>query len=1095
MARPETITQALQQAEYGAISADEALAALYCGVEQRIAHARDAQALRRAANRRAAAYWRGHIPGADGVFWAPNLWDARRALSVAEAHPRGPDHAIRWRARMRDDKVVGTLTCVGVEIDDVPIEEQAARLDELAALTGMDPALVVHSGGKSLHAFWAIRERRADGEDLEAWRRAVDLAIALLGADPACRNHGRAWRAPTARHRTRTQTTVWAEPVAYDLDELLAALERVAEDRGVAIVEPEAIATGRARRIASGANYARGELPGDTPVTAQDGRTWTLDEWPDHIDEDEHLRCWAPTEAGTVRSTGERRDQPGATLRVDEATGRAVVACHIEQILYLPERPRDPALERPVMPPDEMPYLGHVELDQRVVVLRTDTGTGKTQTLAEQLSPSRTGRARVTVSPRVAISRDVARRYGALCYLDVEGDIRLDHERDVVVTLNSVGRVYAPPGTGPLTLVLEESEQLAAALLGGTIPQTPQGTTDTALDVLQTLVELAQSAERIICADAFAGEATEALLDVLAPDEPRQLVTLGRKRPAPVTAWGERLDLLTALRAQLALGKRAIVASASKQAAEDLARAARDAGYRVACYTSDTDQSGRQDLDDVERWWSREHVDLVIYSPAISSGVSYDPSDDAERFDIAVLLAPLVDGVDWTTCAQMLDRARQPREVWVWVPEVEEPSAVPTRQTLAERKRAAWRAGVQAYAAAHGWDVELPEPQGGTVEPGLLAVALATEHARAVRQADRRSDLLRYLRVRGAPITERVGSDVSAQTKAELREARRRRLKEYGQRVEDAITPSPAELRDLQSRGAWTDEDAATLRRVELLERYGAVDAELASSDYSDTVWRQTRALVRAGLVADGHTKAAAERDIAAASYGSRAAARAQAARSVADVILLRVMLGEELTARLLAPVRAPARSEQGRPLLCEPLPAEAGEPAASWLPELWDADELAREYRYQLRRHGVSARLAPVSPTALAEAPQRWVGRALNRLGLATIRTVERVEEDGRKIRRRARYCIDLDRWSERCALAQRRAVSARGYPVRHVWDGALISSRHGAVRVDDYTCETVADFCHTSDPLIERETRMCDRPPPDWRSEAESLEAEGVW
>ena len=53
-----------------------------------------------------------------------------------------------------------------------------------------------------------------------------------------------------------------------------------------------------------------------------------------------------------------------------------------------------------------------VEFDERVVVMRCDTGTGKTQTLAEQTAPSRTGRPRITISPRVAISRDVARRYG-----------------------------------------------------------------------------------------------------------------------------------------------------------------------------------------------------------------------------------------------------------------------------------------------------------------------------------------------------------------------------------------------------------------------------------------------------------------------------------------------------------------------------------------------------------------------------------------------------------------------------------------------------------------------------------------------------------
>ena len=1089
----DTISQALQEVRWGDISHAEALTALYSGIEQPVTRARSAASLRHAAQRDGACYWLGDIPHKDGVFLAPNLWEPSRALSVAQSHPRGPDHAIRWRAKMADRKVVGTLAVIGVEIDDVPLEEQAARLDELAYLTGRWPSLVIMSGdpregspGKSLHAFWALKQ----GAQLDDWRRAVDLLIGLLGADTACRNPGRAWRAPSKRGKERVQTTIWAEPSAHELPALLADLERVAEDRGIETeVEAETGKASRAR-ISTGANYAAGWLAPQTEVTAADGRRYRLDVWPEHLDEE--VRCWAPTERGLVRSSGERRDQPGATLRIDERTGQAVVACHIEQVLYRPERPLDPALASPPLPPPEMPYLGEVELNERVVVMRCDTGTGKTQTLAEQTAPSRTGRPRITISPRVAISRDVARRYGATCYLDVEGDISLTHDPDVVVTINSVRRLYAPPGSAP-TLVLEESEQLAQSLFGGTIPQTGEGS---AVEVLDVLCGLAEQADRIICADAFAGEATAALLDVLAPGEARQTIVLGRARPAPVTVWDERLAMLDALEARLAAGERAIVASATKSAAEDLARAMRDKGYRVRCYTSDTDESERQDLADVHRWWSDEYADLVVYSPAISAGVSYDPPEG--RFDVAAMLAPLVDGVDWTTCAQMLDRARKPGEVWLWVPEVEEPLGVPTVRHIRERRAAEWRASVQTYAASHGFDVELPAVRDDQAERGLLDIAVAVEHARACRQSDRRADLVRYLEARGAPVA--YSHEQRERLREALREARAKRLAEYGQRVEDAETLSPGDLKQLERQGAWSAEEVATLRRQELLERYGRIDAELASADHSDTVWRQTRELVRAGLVVDGHTRAAAGKDLDGVESGVRSSVRARVARALGDVLLVRTVLGDEQLARILEPVRAPAKGEQGRAVMRDDLSRDGELPGLRWTPSAWDADELAREYRYQLRRHGISSRLARVSPTALAEDPQRWLGRTLNRWGLATHRQRERVEVEtgaGRvdRSQRRSVYRLDLPRWRERCALAQRRAVSERGHTPRRVWDAALISSRRGSVIFPGETCETLSDFCPTSGSFIEEEPRMWDSQPPDWRLEAADLEAESLW
>ncbi|MFB2834455.1 relaxase/mobilization nuclease domain-containing protein, partial [Floridanema evergladense] len=144
-----------------------------------------------------AELWKMRSTGkdADGL----TIWQPESAIAQPEKHLREiartgydlstyPNHPVGGIG----GKHAAKFNTLFYEIDDLSIEQQQQKLKELETLTGLAPTAVVHSGGKSLHAYYRLDEP----VDRDTWLRLQRKLTALQNGDAAIPNPGRAMRLP-----------------------------------------------------------------------------------------------------------------------------------------------------------------------------------------------------------------------------------------------------------------------------------------------------------------------------------------------------------------------------------------------------------------------------------------------------------------------------------------------------------------------------------------------------------------------------------------------------------------------------------------------------------------------------------------------------------------------------------------------------------------------------------------------------------------------------------------------------------------------------------------------------------------------------------
>lgn len=89
-----------------------------------------------------------------------------------------------------EDTNITRINAQFVECDDLPIEEQLARIDSFP----LPPSMVVRTR-KSLHTYWLMQ-----GARVEDFRRVQKKLVAHFGGDPACVNESRVFRLPGFNH-------------------------------------------------------------------------------------------------------------------------------------------------------------------------------------------------------------------------------------------------------------------------------------------------------------------------------------------------------------------------------------------------------------------------------------------------------------------------------------------------------------------------------------------------------------------------------------------------------------------------------------------------------------------------------------------------------------------------------------------------------------------------------------------------------------------------------------------------------------------------------------------------------------------------------
>jgi len=118
---------------------------------------------------------------------------------------------------------VAQLPVAFAEMDSGSLDEQWRRVGRLRELTGLEPSAVLWSGGKSLHAYFALQ---APLQSFERWRRLQRMLAVLLDGDPALTNPNREMRLPGVPRPSKgsQQRIEQAKDHTYSADALEAAL-------------------------------------------------------------------------------------------------------------------------------------------------------------------------------------------------------------------------------------------------------------------------------------------------------------------------------------------------------------------------------------------------------------------------------------------------------------------------------------------------------------------------------------------------------------------------------------------------------------------------------------------------------------------------------------------------------------------------------------------------------------------------------------------------------------------------------------------------------------------------------------------------------
>lgn len=830
----------------------------------------------------------------------------------------GSDRTNRWR----QNAVVRVQTCLRADRESPPwdLDELVARAEHACARRGLDVGV-------------ARLERKLIGE----LARAAD---------------DQAQQTERTRSGRCPGPSLARQQAIEDACREVRRLAAECDPEGMKRVGRAALASSKSR-----GRYRRQSLDPNVEVTVEmpngERQSLPLQEWGRWLLRHEgrdrgsiatsFVRCWAPTKSGLCHTSGDAegrpRESPAATLAL--RGGAPVIYCHVDRVAYRAGRELDPGagLDRPLPAHGESKYLSGFALPERsVLLLRSDTGTGKTTAIAAALG----NRNALVVVPRVAIADALAPKFGAAHYREVLATSRRHDwsaKGRLVVCVNSLLRFLPRIGDGPFWLVIDESEQVVSALFGDTMsrrPRTPKGKPYCGA-VLEALLQAARTAYGsgggVIVADAHAGDRTLELVRLLSSEAPNSQwreVGISRRRRAPVVSWADRDKMLEAVVAKVREERRVAIAAMTLRRAREykqaLDRQVLPSGRsaRVRLYTSPMQAecglapaNENADLANVNSLWAREKCDVVIYTTVASAALSYDGVAD-EAFDLAVLDwgSPYLPYGEWTLGAQMLDRVRHPGEVWFQAPAYRNgPGLVPSRSLIIER--------LSMARAAERQIVGLDGHERGGCLPGrdhLAHLLAADEHARAHRRSEPRADLEAYFRSRGAQVESRPidvrGQEGSGepfqlgQYLAEVATGREQWFKLVGMSLPLA---SMAELRaarrevELLARGPDRDRVLAQLCAHELAEFFGrdVVDAELARRAASGILERQVVEFCRAALFVGGHLRPAVADVHANLAAGSLAAVTGDVPKTKAAILLLEVAFGpaflQQIAASLLA--------------------------------------------------------------------------------------------------------------------------------------------------------------------------------------------------
>ena len=799
-------------------------------------------------------------------------------------------------------------------------------------------------------------------------------------------------------------------------------------------------------------------IPGSTIVQAKDGTELALDAWGPRIKEKEKVACHCPVHNDA---------SPSAVLLKYKRSSVAFVYCSACCRTYWPDR-CDPAAESRGLA--SLPSAGseagrYVTLSREdfgpgLHVVKADTGTGKTTALAKLLTDARSHGERVlVVVHRRVLAREAARVYELGCYLDphLPYEIEIQPFGGLVISLDSLLK-YVWSGLdaqhrhlGPIAdwIVLEESESAIAHIDGGTIKKVRAGRSPTARDIYfraETIILACLAARgRVIAVDALAGDLTTTTLARwagVAPDVVRSHSHTWTGGDPTIIMYNRDSEMAAQLLVTLRAGRRCAVACTSAMAARRLHTWLATEGHPGLLITSEEVRHHVADVTITAGWGAEQ---LVIYSPAIDSGVSFDPADPAERFSDVFLFFTSVEGVGWRTLVQMRHRMRNHRTVHAWIA----PQAVHYKSCEAADQRShirtRWKS-TKARLLQHIQDRGRLEAACPFDDDHYTETITQIRVAGLLATADVSASWLRYWRSRGATPTEAPAVDPAALAIRNRGWPGACALVDttYDALVEGAPRLDSANAAAIKKKGARSSEEARALERVRLIDQFGEIRPGMPTLDRhrrrTETVARSTRA----ALVAEGPAGQRAEvclgDDLEALREGDTTAVKGESVKIQMAVDLLTCVIDPEWLRRMLPPhVLIDGEFSNAVPTLMPvgsrarlhaqvaarpPLPAPD---EATWTAKDIDFTEAWRRISESLEGAEVFlCEIGGLTPFALERNPARAMGVLLQHLGLGTVR--RRVGPRGNRV---SVYRVNPNKWKRTRADMERTARRAMGEEV----------------------------------------------------------------
>lgn len=469
----------------------------------------------------------------------------------------------------------------------------------------------------------------------------------------------------------------------------------------------------------------------------------------------------------------------------------------------------------------QYPDSFEIHANTRLLVLAWSLGAGKTTKLEELFEQRKRA---VALSPRIALTSQMAERLDAIDYLDCDYH-KIKHDK-VACTINSAGRIDILENNRvkPLDiLAFDEPEQSLPVVLGNDMLMKNESG-----PLYEQIRFLVRNSRLVALTDAFASPETVQVIQRMMGIDDSQVQIERHRYVDPEKEFvflPDSAHLLKKMYKLLEKDKRLAIACTGREDAKATEKEVKRQfpDKKVLCIHADSDKSARLTLSNPNECW--KEYDVVIWSPTVSSGVNFDVP---EHFDHVMLFARSIPGIGWTDLMQMIARVRNPRSkvLYMYVEQKQFKWAI-RKETIREQALA----GINE--TKHLLRIEVNED--GTVDRHPIneehfEAWCELESVRRRRSSNVKKSLLSYLRRSGYKVHE-VEKSLSESQKKETGGAFATSKKQNKQELYSQIFNAPdismSEANSIQQSNWSSPEERHAAKKASIKHHFGLITPEL----------------------------------------------------------------------------------------------------------------------------------------------------------------------------------------------------------------------------------------------------------------------------